>query len=83
MAGQAKLTSANGAELPGNPRAAEGGTSRGAVVSIHEWWGLTDHIRGVADRLAREGFTTFAPDLYRGKVTVPITGSVRPSCTPG
>ncbi|WNG51162.1 dienelactone hydrolase family protein [Archangium minus] len=68
MAEQAKLTTANGAELPGYLKAAEGGTHRGAVVIIHEWWGLTNQMRSVADRLAREGFTTFAPDLYRGKL---------------
>ncbi|HYO57698.1 dienelactone hydrolase family protein [Archangium sp.] len=72
MTGQAKLSGANGAELPGYLKAAEG-TGRGAVVVIHEWWGLTDQIRGIADRLAREGFTAFAPDLYRGKVTKDAT----------
>ncbi len=68
MAEQTKSGAANEAELPGYLKAAEG-TNRGAVVLIHEWWGLTDHIRHVADRLAREGFTVLAPDLYRGKVT--------------
>jgi len=69
MAEQSKLTGANGAELPGYLKAAEGGARRGPVVVLHEWWGLTEQVRGVADRLAREGFTVFAPDLYRGQVT--------------
>ncbi|QRN98427.1 dienelactone hydrolase family protein [Archangium violaceum] len=69
MTEQAKLTSADGTELPGYLTRAQGGTNRGAVVVIHEWWGLTEQLRGVADRLAREGFTVFAPDLYRGRVT--------------
>ncbi|WP_257450858.1 dienelactone hydrolase family protein [Archangium lipolyticum] len=68
MAEQAKLTPADGAELPGYLKQAEGGTSRGAVVVIHEWWGLTEQMCGVVDRLAREGFTAFAPDLYRGQL---------------
>ncbi len=38
------------------------------MLLIHEWWGLNEHIRDVADRLAREGFTVFAVDLYGGKV---------------
>lgn len=38
------------------------------VVVIHEWWGLNDQIKGVADRLAREGYLAIVPDLYRGKV---------------
>jgi carboxymethylenebutenolidase len=37
------------------------------VLVLQEWWGLVDHIRDVADRLAREGFVALAPDLYRGK----------------
>jgi carboxymethylenebutenolidase len=39
------------------------------VIVIQEWWGLVDHIRDVADRLARGGFVALAPDLYHGKST--------------
>ncbi|MCG3133144.1 MAG: hypothetical protein HMLKMBBP_00237 [Planctomycetes bacterium] len=38
------------------------------VVVIHEWWGLNDHIRRCADRLAADGFAALAVDLYEGKV---------------
>ncbi|WP_329124241.1 dienelactone hydrolase family protein [Streptomyces sp. NBC_01465] len=38
------------------------------VIVIQEWWGLTDHIADVADRLAAEGFVVLAPDLYGGSV---------------
>jgi carboxymethylenebutenolidase len=38
------------------------------VIVIQEWWGLTDHIANVADRLAAEGFVALAPDLYGGHV---------------
>jgi carboxymethylenebutenolidase len=37
------------------------------VIVLQEWWGLVDHIRDVCDRLAREGFVAFAPDLYHGQ----------------
>jgi carboxymethylenebutenolidase len=36
---------------------------RGAVLVIHENRGLTDHIRSVAGRLAREGYNALAVDL--------------------
>lgn len=39
-----------------------------AVMLIHEWWGLNDHIKDIAGRYAAEGFIAVAPDLYRGKV---------------
>ena len=39
------------------------------VIVIQEWWGLTDHISGIADRLAAEGFVALAPDLYGGTTT--------------
>lgn len=39
--------------------------SRGAVLLIHEIWGLVPHITGVADRFAGAGFDVFAPDLLR------------------
>src|SRR6266850_7852641 len=38
------------------------------VVVIQEWWGLNDQIKGVADRLASEGYVALAPDLYHGKL---------------
>jgi len=38
----------------------------GAVVVIHEIFGLTDWARGVADQLAKEGFIALAPDLLSG-----------------
>jgi carboxymethylenebutenolidase len=36
------------------------------VVVIHEIFGLTDWVRGVADSLAAEGFIALAPDLLSG-----------------
>ncbi len=39
----------------------------GVVIVIHEIFGLTDWIRGVADQLAEDGFIAVAPDLLSGK----------------
>ncbi len=61
--------------------ASNGGTANGycatpasgsgpGVLVIQEWWGLVPHIKEVCDRLAGEGFTALAPDLYHGR-TVP------------
>lgn len=44
------------------------GVDKKAVILIHEWWGLNDHIKDVAKRYAEEGFTVIAPDLYRGNI---------------
>lgn len=38
-----------------------------AVVVIHEWWGLNDHMRHWTDRLAADGYAALAVDLYGGK----------------
>jgi len=38
-----------------------------AVIMIHEWKGLNDNIRAMADRLAGEGYIVLAVDLYGGK----------------
>lgn len=40
---------------------------RGAVILVHEIWGLTEHIKQVADRVASQGYYVLAPDLYSGK----------------
>jgi carboxymethylenebutenolidase len=38
----------------------------GVVILIHEIYGLSDWMRGVADQLAKEGFIAVAPDLISG-----------------
>lgn len=38
----------------------------GVVLLIHEIYGLSDWLRGVADQLAKEGFIAVAPDLISG-----------------
>lgn len=38
------------------------------IIVIHEWWGLNDNIRMMTDKLAGEGYTALAVDLYYGKV---------------
>ncbi|WP_432484061.1 dienelactone hydrolase family protein [Kineococcus esterisolvens] len=46
------------------------GTGSGpGVVVVQEWWGLTDHVVAVVDRLAADGFVALAPDLYGGRTT--------------
>ena len=58
-----------GGEAIGGALAAPAGSGQvPAVIVVHEWWGLTDHIVGIADRWAAEGFLALAPDLYRGEL---------------
>lgn len=39
-----------------------------AIVMVHEWWGINDNIKSMADRFAGEGYTVLAVDLFDGKV---------------
>jgi carboxymethylenebutenolidase len=55
----------NGTQGEGYLAIPESGAGPGVLV-IQEWWGLNDQIKGVAERLAGEGFVALAPDLYRG-----------------
>jgi carboxymethylenebutenolidase len=51
-------------------RAEPVGELRGALIVIHEIWGLVEHIKNVADRYAAEGYLVIAPDiLSHGGVT--------------
>jgi carboxymethylenebutenolidase len=40
-----------------------------AIIVIHEFWGLTDWVKGETDKLANHGYVALAVDLYRGKST--------------
>ena len=39
------------------------------IILIHEWWGLNDQIKAVANDLAEQGYFAYAIDLYGGKAT--------------
>jgi len=39
-----------------------------AVIMIHEWWGVNQNIKDMANLLAKQGFVVLAADLYHGKV---------------
>lgn len=52
----------------------ERATKAPVVVVIHEIFGLSTWVRGVADQLAADGYIAIAPDLLTGKAT-PAVGS--------
>ncbi|GAA5120669.1 dienelactone hydrolase family protein [Pseudonocardia adelaidensis] len=58
----------NGGTAHGYLAVPASGSGPGIVV-IQEWWGLTNHIADVTNRLAAEGFVALAPDLYGGRTT--------------
>jgi carboxymethylenebutenolidase len=52
----------------------ERATKAPVVVVVHEIFGLSTWVRGVADQLAADGFIAIAPDLLTGKAA-PAPGS--------
>src|SRR5262245_672365 len=43
---------------------------RPGILVVHEWWGMNQHARNQAVRLAKAGYVGFALDMYgKGKVT--------------
>lgn len=69
MTTRVSFKSKAGTDVSGELAEPSGATKVPAVVLIQEWWGLNDHIKDVATRLASEGFVVVAPDLYHGKST--------------
>lgn len=49
----------------------ERNTNAPVVVVVHEIFGLSTWVRGVADQLAADGFIAIAPDYLTGKTAVP------------
>jgi carboxymethylenebutenolidase len=66
MKGQMINFKGNGETYKGYISAAPNGGP--GIVVIQEWWGLNDHIKDICNRFAAEGFTAFAPDLYKGEI---------------
>jgi len=62
MGERIKLTSSDGFVFNAY-QAAPTGTPKGAVVLIHEVWGLNNFVRTEVDRYAAEGYLTIAPAL--------------------
>ncbi len=46
-----------------NPR---GGVRGPGVLILHSWWGLTESVKDLAERVADLGYTVIAPDLMAG-----------------
>lgn len=69
MTTRVSFTGKNGQKVDGELAEPSGTGKAPAVVLIQEWWGLNDHVKSLADRLAAEGFLVVAPDLYHGKIT--------------
>src|SRR5947209_18396549 len=37
---------------------------RPGIIMVHEWWGITTHVRNAAERFAQQGYTAFIADMY-------------------
>ena len=62
----------NSTQLPTGYLAQPQGGTGTAVLVLHAWWGLTNVIKDVCDRLAALGFVAYAPDLYHGQLATTI-----------
>lgn len=75
FAGEAVTYSVGGEDFEGY-RATAAGQSKGLVVIVHDWDGLTEYEQKRADMLAEMGYDAFAVDLY-GKGNRPADTSAK------
>lgn len=78
QAGESVTYQANGNPYEGY--FAEADDSKGMVLVIHDWDGLTDYERERADMLAELGYDAFAVDLF-GKGNRPVETSAKQAAT--
>ncbi|MBM3933078.1 MAG: dienelactone hydrolase family protein [SAR202 cluster bacterium] len=63
-AGQVEFKGHNGDTISGYLAAPAGGGPAGAVIVLHEIFGLVPHIKEVARKMAAHGYLALAPDLF-------------------
>lgn len=63
------LTTSKGRAFQAYEVRPRGGVSVLSILLIHEWWGLNDNIKSIADQFALLGYRALAVDLYGGKVS--------------
>ena len=61
MTTKVSLEGNDGTVINGELAEPAGSDKAPALVLIQEYWGINDHIRAIADRLAKEGFLVIAP----------------------
>jgi carboxymethylenebutenolidase len=69
MSEHATFSAKSGAPASGELALPKSGEKAPGLILVQEWWGITEHIKDLANRLAAEGFVVLAPDLYHGKTT--------------
>ncbi len=68
MSERTTFSAKSGAQASGELALPKSNKAPGLVL-VQEWWGLNDHMKDLANRLAADGFVVLAPDLYHGTIT--------------
>lgn len=62
-----RINAADGREVAG-ALAIPAKTPAPAVLLVHEWWGLNDQIKAMANEFANQGYLALAVDLFDGRL---------------